>query len=35
MGIMIFLWGAMFGGIVTLMILALIGINDRDGGDDC
>lgn len=31
---MIFITGAMFGGIVTLMILALIGINDRDGGDD-
>lgn len=30
MGILIFLWGAIFGGMVTLMILALIGINDRD-----
>ena len=34
MGILIFASGAMFGGIVTLMILALIGINDSNGGDD-
>lgn len=27
----VFMFGAMFGAIVTLIVLALIGINDRQG----
>ena len=30
MSFLVFFSGAMFGAIVTLIVLALIGINDRD-----